>query len=335
MLALKNLSVAYGDTTVVHDISFELGEGEILSLVGPTGCGKSTVLRTVAGLEAPSAGEIRIGEHLVTAKNSVPPEQRRAGLVFQDFALFPHLNVEQNICFHLNDKQAADRWLEMLGLTPFRNAMPQTLSGGQKQRVALARALAHSPALMLLDEPLSNLDAALKSSLRWEIRDVLKQAGVPAIWVTHDQDEAMAMGDRVGILRDGRLQQLDRPEACFRTPVNRFVARFLGEADFIAGQVENGQVQTVLGQFPTADFDGIDAGVDVLLRPNDLTISRSDTGNGHVKWSRYEGGTRLYDIRLGDGADLRVRVNHELELAPGDIVDVQVTAAHPLAVYPR
>ena len=248
MLGLSNLSVAYGDKTVVHDVSFELAPGEIVCLVGPTGCGKSTVLRTVAGLEAPAAGEVHIGELKISKANMLPPEKRNTGLVFQDFALFPHLNVEQNISFRLDSVSEAEPWMEMLGLMPFRHASPLNLSGGQKQRVALARALAHKPDLMLLDEPLSNLDAALKATLRWDIRDALKAAGVPAIWVTHDQEEAMSIGDRVGILRAGRLEQLDEPEQCFSQPTNRFVAEFLGEAEFLSATINGDKAATALGE---------------------------------------------------------------------------------------
>ncbi|MGB1582001.1 MAG: ABC transporter ATP-binding protein [Nevskiales bacterium] len=335
MLALKNLCVAYDGKTVVHDISVELGEAEVLSLVGPTGCGKSTVLRTVAGLETPQSGEIIIGDLHISKDRPVPPEKRRTGLVFQDFALFPHLNVEQNIGFKLDNRQAAERWMQMLGLTPFRHAKPQTLSGGQKQRVALARALAHEPALLLLDEPLSNLDAALKSSLRWEIRDVLKTAGVAAIWVTHDQEEAMSIGDRVGVMRDGRLEQLGEPESCFRDPVNRFVAGFLGEAAFVPGILQAGQVETKLGTFQASSHNGQSGEVDVLLRPNDLAISAAQAGNARIVWGHYEGGTRLYAVRLVDGPEVRVRVNHELELAENDSVELRIVSGHPLSVFTR
>ncbi len=335
MLAIRNLSVAYDQNVVVHEVDFVLGEGEILSLVGPTGCGKSTVLRTVAGLEPPHSGEILIGDLKIDRQRMVPPEKRRTGLVFQDFALFPHLNVEQNINFRLKNKQAADRWIDMLGLAPFRHAKPQTLSGGQKQRVALARSLAHEPALMLLDEPLSNLDAALKSTLRWEIRDVLKTAGVPAIWVTHDQEEAMSIGDRIGVMRAGRLEQLDKPEACFRDPANRFVASFLGDAEFIPGQLSGGEVTTVLGRNQASIHNGGGPEVDVLLRPNDMSLTPASPGNGHIAWCRYEGETRLYGVYLFNGPEVKVRVNHEQELAVDATVDVRIIADHPLTVFSR
>ena len=235
MLSVSQLSIDYGSNRVVSDLNISLGENEILMLVGPTGCGKSTILQALAGLIPISEGEINVGKWRATPKRNVPPEKRSVGMVFQDFALFPHLTVEQNICFRLKDTAIADHWIKLLGLNDFRAKKPATLSGGQKQRVALARTLAHQPDFVLLDEPLSNLDAALKDMLRWDIRNALKEAGVPAVWVTHDQEEALSVGDRVGVLQNGKIQQLDSPEQCFSMPNNRFVARFLGEASFIAG----------------------------------------------------------------------------------------------------
>lgn len=333
MLGLSNLSVAYGDKTVVHDISFDMAEGEIICLVGPTGCGKSTVLRTVAGLEVPQSGEVHIGDLRITRENMLPPEKRNTGLVFQDFALFPHLNVEQNISFRLPSVAEAEPWMEMLGLLPFRKSSPLNLSGGQKQRVALARALAHKPDLMLLDEPLSNLDAALKSSLRWEIKDALKSAGVPAIWVTHDQEEAMSIGDRVGVMRAGKLEQLDDPEQCFQAPANRFVAEFLGEAEFLKATVRAGKAESALGVHALQQAFANGTSVDVLLRPNDLSINQASAANAVVEWQRYEGETRLYGARLEDGQLLKVRVHHQQHFAIGAPVSVSVTADFPLAAF--
>ena len=226
MLSVSQLSIDYGSNRVVSDLNFTLGESEILMLVGPTGCGKSTILQALAGLLPISEGEIKVAKWTATPKHTVAPEKRSVGMVFQDFALFPHLTVEQNVCFKLKDTSPADHWLKLLGLDAFRHKKPATLSGGQKQRVALARTLAHQPDFVLLDEPLSNLDAALKDMLRWDIRNALKEAGVPAIWVTHDQEEALSVGDRVGVLKGGKIQQIDTPEQCFSTPNNRFVARF-------------------------------------------------------------------------------------------------------------
>ena len=182
MLETRRLTVRYGRTTAVDALDLALADDEIVTLVGPTGCGKTSVLRAVAGLLPPSDGEIRLGALRIDARHDVPPEKRGVGLVFQDFALFPHLNVADNVAFRLRDRGPAEHWIERLGLAAHRQAMPDTLSGGQKQRVALARALAHAPALMLLDEPLASLDAALKAELRWEIRDALKAAGLDG-WI--------------------------------------------------------------------------------------------------------------------------------------------------------
>ena len=333
MLEIRNLSLRYGDRLAIDDLSLTLGADEILTLVGPTGCGKTTTLRVVAGLETPSAGEIRIGDLRIDRDHAVPPERRRTGLVFQDFALFPHLSVERNIGFRLRDGRAVDHWLRLLGLEDHRHAMPATLSGGQKQRVALARCLAHTPALVLLDEPLSNLDAALKDSLRWEIRDALKAAGVPALWVTHDQAEALSVGDRVGVMRNGRLEQLGTPEACFAAPASRFVARFLGEAVFLPGRIASGAVHTALGHHPLAPGSPARGDVDLLLRPDDVGLCAARDGHGAIEWARYEGEMRLYGVRLGTGSLLKVRVNHELCLERGTSVEAWICASQPLHVF--
>lgn len=335
MLSLDKLSVRYGRNTAVRDLDLQLDEGEIVTLVGPTGCGKTTVLRAVAGLEPPGAGSIRIGTQHIDAQHPVPPEQRQTGLVFQDFALFSHLDVMGNVAFRLKDRGPAEHWLRVLGLEDYRHAMPDTLSGGQKQRVALARSLAHRPALMLLDEPLSNLDAALKASLRWEIRDALKAAGVPALWVTHDQEEALSVGDRVGVMREGCLEQLAAPEACFREPATRFVATFLGEADFLPARHRDGALDTPLGPAAAANGDELPGEVDVLVRPDDVALDPARPGNAEVTAARYEGETRLYALRLHAGPILKARVNHEVVLNPGTTVQTRITAGHPLTAFAR
>jgi iron(III) transport system ATP-binding protein len=218
--------------------------------------------------------------------------------------------------------------------------MPSRLSGGQKQRVALARTLAHEPAFVLLDEPLSNLDAALKDSLRWDIRNALKTAGVPAIWVTHDQDEALSVGDRVGILQDGSLQQLAIPEVCFSQPNSRFVARFLGEASFLPGRLEQTQVLTEIGKAPANPINGASGDIDLLLRPDDLSLTISKEGNGIVDWVRYEGSSRLYAVNVDigsdlDGTQLIVRTSHENIIKPGERVQLAIISTQPLAAFNR
>ena len=227
MLSVSQLSIDYGSNRVVSDLNFTLGESEILMLVGPTGCGKSTILQALAGLLPISDGEIKVAKWTATPKHTVAPEKRSVGMVFQDFALFPHLTVEQNVCFKLKDTSPADHWIKLLGLDAFRHKKPATLSGGQKQRVALARTLAHQPDFVLLDEPLSNLDAALKDMLRWDIRNALKEAGVPAIWVTHDQEEARAVSDEIVVMNQGRVEQVGTSEELIHQPANAFISDFL------------------------------------------------------------------------------------------------------------
>jgi len=334
MLSVSQLSIDYGSNRVVSDLNLTLGENEILMLVGPTGCGKSTILQALAGLIPISEGDINADKWRATPNKSVPPEKRSVGMVFQDFALFPHLTVEQNISFKLKDHSVADHWINLLGLDEFRTKKPATLSGGQKQRVALARTLAHQPDFVLLDEPLSNLDAALKDMLRWDIRNALKNAGVPAIWVTHDQEEALSVGDRVGVLKGGKIQQIDTPEKCFSTPANRFVARFLGEASFIKGTLNNGQALTDIGNVPAHGVDCAQGDVDVLLRPDDVLLVQSSVGNnGEVIWVRFEGGSRLCAIKLACGTVVTSRVSHEVVVHPGDNVHVSLSTSHPLAAF--
>ena len=336
MLSVSQLSIDYGSNRVVSGLNISLGENEILMLVGPTGCGKSTILQALAGLIPISEGEINVGKWRATPKRNVPPEKRSVGMVFQDFALFPHLTVEQNICFRLKDTAIADHWIKLLGLNDFRAKKPATLSGGQKQRVALARTLAHQPDFVLLDEPLSNLDAALKDMLRWDIRNALKEAGVPAVWVTHDQEEALSVGDRVGVLQNGKIQQLDSPEQCFSMPNNRFVARFLGEASFIAGQFENGQATTSIGVAPGQGIDCDSGDVDGLLRPDDVQLIQNlNQPNGEVVWVRFEGGSRLCAVKLSCNTLVTSRVSHEVVVNPGDSVHVSIVTTHPLAVYKK
>ena len=232
-LALEGLSRRVGRQLLLDNLSLEVAPGEILALLGPSGCGKSTTLRLIAGLDPASGGEIRLGGTSIT---NVPAAKRQVAMVFQSYALYPHLSVERNLSLGMELRgvgkaqrlQEVDQVLELLQLQPLRRRQPAELSGGQRQRVALARALLRRPALFLLDEPMSNLDAQLRETLRAELRQLLHSTGVPVVYVTHDQQEAMAMADRIAILREGQLQQVGPPQLLYRSPANRFVAEFLG-----------------------------------------------------------------------------------------------------------
>ncbi|MEL6868945.1 MAG: ABC transporter ATP-binding protein [Pseudomonadota bacterium] len=338
MLRINELVVQYSDRRAVDRVSLDLGPGEIVTLVGPTGCGKSSLLRAIAGFEQFSAGQIQLADQVLLHTSDMPAEQRQTGLVFQDFALFPHMSVRDNIMFRVTDEALAEAWIDKLGLRDHSDAMPATLSGGQKQRVALARTLAHQPKLVLLDEPLSSLDAHLKNSLRWQIRTALKEAGTPALWVTHDQDEALTVADRIGVMHEGKLAQIDEPEACYRAPATRFVATFLGDGVFVRGSLATDALESEIGAIPVSQLqvqDCVKTGdaAEVLIRPHDLSLQLSSNGNAHIVWSRYEGESRLYGLEFAGGSHVRVRTQHDQVLRVGDCVKTTISANHKLPVF--
>ena len=249
-VAIDGVSVSYdGAAMAVDDVSVSVAAGSIVSLLGPSGCGKTSLLRAIAGLERPAAGSISIGGRAVSGPGAwVKPEHRSVGMVFQDGALFPHLTVAQNVEFGLNAAHIrADRTeraarvaelLDLVDLAGLDERLPETLSGGQRQRVALARSLAPNPSVLLLDEPFSALDAGLRVHVRAEVARILREVGVTSIFVTHDQDEAFVLGDRVAVMRDGRVEQFGAPDELYRSPTSKWVARFVGEANFVPGASE-------------------------------------------------------------------------------------------------
>jgi iron(III) transport system ATP-binding protein len=276
-LALRALGLTkhYDDVTAVDAVDLDVRRGEFLAVLGPSGCGKTTLLRLVAGFEHPDAGGVEIGGRVVVGPRAwLAPEARRVGMVFQESALFPHLDVAGNIGFGLPRRGSEERIAEMValvGLSGLQRRMPHELSGGQQQRVALARALAPDPTLLLLDEPFSSLDATLRSELRVEVREILRRAGATALFVTHDQAEALEISDRVAVMRAGRIEQVSTPDELYLRPANRFVASFVGEANLLVGEVRHGEVQTLAGRFRAGDgmlADGSRA--EVLLRPEQL-----------------------------------------------------------------
>ncbi len=276
-LALRTLQLTkrFGEIVAVDGVDLDVRRGEFLGVLGPSGCGKTTLLRLVAGFERPDGGGIEIdGRAVAGPRRHVPPEDRRIGMVFQESALFPHLDVAGNIGFGLERRGRDGRVAELValvGLAGLQRRMPHELSGGQQQRVALARALAPDPALILLDEPFSSLDATLRAQLRGEVRDILRTAGATTLFVTHDQAEALEISDRVAVMRAGRIEQISTPDELYLRPINRFVAGFVGEANLVPGQIRHGEVQTLVGRFkasPDHLADGSQA--EVLLRPEQL-----------------------------------------------------------------
>ncbi|MFW6317566.1 MAG: ABC transporter ATP-binding protein [Halorubrum sp.] len=349
VLSLSNVTKAFGPETAVEDVSLDVRSGELLTFLGPSGCGKTTTLRTIAGLEEPTTGQIALGDEVVAGGGSfVPPEQRDVGIVFQNFALFPHLTVRENIAFGLADagaeesKARVDELLELVEMTDHGEKTPDQLSGGQKQRVALARSLAPEPAVLLLDEPFSNLDVRLRVEMREEVRRILKAAGVTAVSVTHDQEEALSISDRVAVMNDGQIEQVGRPESVFERPESKFVASFLGRASFLEGTLRDGKVETGIGRFDAVTLEGYDtvydgAPVDVLVRPDDLraTPASPDLADGVVTSRQYVGPSFVYRVELDSGEAVHCLHNHVEEFDLDESVTLELTADHPLAWYPR
>lgn len=348
ILDLADITKRFGSTTAVQNVSLSVYEGELLTLLGPSGCGKTTTLRVLAGLEVPTQGRVTVsGTEVAGPDTFVGPENRDVGLVFQDYALFPHLTVAENIAFGLNgqDDQATEErvseLLELVNLEGYRERTPDQLSGGEQQRVALARSLAPEPSVLLLDEPFSNLDVRLRVEMREEVRRILKAAGVTAVSVTHDQEEALSISDRVAIMNDGQVVQAGKPEAVFQHPESRFVASFLGQASFLSARIDGDQLHTAIGTYRselleglTSEYDGAD--VEVLVRPDDLRAEPvgADEGNGQVVYRQYTGPTFVYRVELGNGDIVHCQHNHTDEMAIGQPVRVELVADHSLAWYP-
>ncbi|MCC5952183.1 MAG: ABC transporter ATP-binding protein [Acidimicrobiia bacterium] len=305
--------MSFGATEVLHDVSVSVPSGGMLALLGPSGCGKTTLLRIIAGLETPSGGSVRVGDRtLVDGTSAQPPERRRIGMVFQDWALFPHLDVATNVGYGLpRSVRGAERTrrvrdaLDMVGLVGLEDRMPATLSGGQQQRVALARALAPEPAVLLLDEPFSNLDASLRAQVRTEVHELLVGLGITTVIVTHDQEEAFVLGDEVAVLADGRLVQQATPAELYRRPTSAWVAGFVGDANLVAGRMAGAEATTAVGSVALAQPLGDGDEVAVLLRPEDCKLLAG--GDARVQLVEFYGHDTMYVVALPDGTRLSVR----------------------------
>jgi len=339
LLEVRDLCHRYGAKPVLRGVSLRLARGELACLLGPSGCGKTTLLRLVAGFESPASGSIEVqGELLSDAGRVVPPERRRMGMVFQDFALFPHLDVADNVAFglaHLPATQRAHRVQTLLALVDMAGAgsrFPHQLSGGQQQRVALARALAPQPALVLLDEPFSGLDESLREHLASEVRAILVREGSTALMVTHDQHEAFALADAVGVMNDGRIEQWGSAEALYHEPATRFVAEFVGEGALLPGRAAPDGVHTALGLLGACGKFPHDSPVEVLLRPDDLTIDSRSPYRAVVEAAAFRGAHTLHRLCLDSGQ--RVFALADRPLAVGSAVGLTPRSGRPLRVFP-
>ena len=329
---------AAGDPPAVDALSLAVTPGEILALLGPSGCGKTTTLRLIAGFDTPDRGSIEIrGQRMSAPGVAVPPEARGVGIVFQDYALFPHLTVGENVAFGLGRLDRATRArraaevLELVGLGDLARRFPHELSGGQQQRVALARALAPAPALILLDEPFSNLDADLRAVMREEIGKILRLTGTTAVFVTHDQEEAFTLADRVGVLKAGHLEQVDVPYEIYHHPATRFVAEFVGSADFLRCMVKEGGIVSEIGTFRNPDGHPVGIPVDIMIRPDDIDFIPHPDGDVVVVGRFFHGAENLYRLRLASGARVH-SVQPSTTIYPvGTRVRLVATLAHVVA----
>jgi len=341
LLKLRNLACGYQEQRVVQNLDLHLDAGDIGCLLGSSGCGKTTTLRAIAGFEPVHEGDIVLaGEVISRAGFTLAPEKRRIGMVFQDYALFPHLTVAQNIAFgirhHPRLPQVVDEMLELVNLGSLGKRHPHELSGGQQQRVALARALAPEPQLLLLDEPFSNLDGELRRRLSHEVRDILKARGTSAILVTHDQEEAFAVSDHVGVFKEGRLEQWDTPYNLYHEPATPYVASFIGQGYFIRGHmIDPESVQTELGVLRgNRAYPGVGGtAMDVLLRPDDIVYAPDSALKAKVTSKTFQGAATLYRLQLPTGAPLEALFPSHADLRPGDEVGIGVAAEH-LVLFP-
>ena len=326
--------------SVVHQLDLDVYAGEILALLGPSGCGKTTSLRLIAGFERPDSGSITIDDRMVAGDGMfVPPEKRGVGMVFQDYALFPHLTIQENVGFglHRKPKTEADEivmsMLELVGLLQFASRYPHELSGGQRQRIALARALAPQPFLLLLDEPFSNLDADLRTQMRVEVRQILKSINATAIFVTHDQEEALYLGDRIALMNHGRLEQIGHPEDIFHQPATRFVAEFMGGTDFLPGVVREETIETEIGLLPQKVDLPVGTEVEIAMRYDDLSFELNPGSASQIEERHFRGALNIYSLRLPSGQTVQAYKNHTDIIPPGTAVDVRIDPGHELAVF--
>jgi iron(III) transport system ATP-binding protein len=322
-VVVEGIDKSFGDTSVLRGIDLSVAPGQSLALLGPSGCGKTTLLRLIAGLERPDGGEVRVGGELMAGGGAwVAPEKRNVGMVFQDWALFPHLTVGRNVGYGLpRAERGGARVLEaldMVGLADLVDRMPETLSGGQQQRVALARAIAPRPTVLLLDEPFSNLDSALRAGVRSDVHRLLVDLEITSIFVTHDQEEAFVLGDEVAVMQDGRIEQVGSPQDIYRTPSSSWIASFVGDVNLLRGTGHGEFADTLVGPIPLAS--STHGTLQVLVRPEDLEV-RPD-GAAIVTLTEYYGHDMMISVDLGNETEVQVRTSARRQWTRGDLVSV-------------
>lgn len=338
LLSVRDVCLEFDKCAVVSSASFELFSGQIGCLLGPSGCGKSTLLRCIAGFEVPTAGTVTMANRIISSQsNVVPPEHRNIGMVFQDFALFPHLTVRQNVVFGIrnqsvsNQTQRANDLLQLVGLTDYADRYPHSLSGGEQQRIALARALAPKPTLLLLDEPFSSLDVELRQKLVPEIRQILQHEKIGALLVTHDQAEAFAMADRVGVMQNGKIHQWDKAYQLYHEPSTRFIADFIGEGEFIRATVTDAwSVESPIGVLSSPVEHGVEIGrhVDVLLRPDDVIHDDDSPVKGKILAKSFRGSHFLYTAEVDSGDGVLCFADSHHNHAIGELIGITFRLDH-------
>jgi len=346
---IENLEKRFGETRALLDINLKINDRELFFLLGPSGCGKTTLLRTIAGFYAPDSGKIYFGERLM---NDVPPHKRNTGMVFQNYALWPHLTIEQNVAYGLevrglSEKAIKDKVREVLDIVQmeeYAERTPNQLSGGQQQRVALARALVIQPDVLLLDEPLSNLDARLRLEMRSEILRIHDKTKITTIYVTHDQKEALSMADRIALMRDGSIEQVGDPRSLYRSPANKFVADFIGETNWLEGELVEKKadglvVKTDIGMFQTTETNNMPIGTAVWLgfRPESVELKKVDFNciETVVEQVMYLGEIEQYSLRLKGNIMIKALEQNPMEIRQrGDVLHIHISP-HNFILYKK
>ncbi len=337
VIQCRGLSKSFGGAPVVDDVDLDVHAGEVLALVGPSGSGKTTLLRMVAGFETPDTGTVQLGGKPVAGAGVwTPPEERRLGMVFQDYALFPHMTVAQNVAFGLMDLDRSEKAgrvseaLDLVRLSGMSDRYPHQLSGGEQQRVAVARSLAPRPIALLLDEPFSNLDLKLREGLQQDVKEIFSSSGVTVVYVTHDQEQALFMGDTVAVINEGSIKQSGAPEEVYHRPRSPFVASFLGMADYLSAVSSGGSLDTELGGM--AAEAALEDGCRVMVRPDDVLL-RSPGSGGIISDRVFQGTHYLYQVTLPSSETVHSFQNHTIRYEIGQSVEPYLESGQTLVCF--